>query len=125
VQRDGAKDVHFFGAYAFASWFLTGESRNYDSASGRFLGVTPKQFVERGGWGAWELAVRASTVNLNDEDIVGGRQRDVSLGLNWYVDDQFRLQANLVKVLGVKRPGSEFDGQDPWMAAVRVQWVLP
>jgi phosphate-selective porin OprO/OprP len=79
----------------------------------------------RGGWGAWEIGIRASTVDLNDEDVVGGRQSDLSVGVNWYLDDQFRLQANLVKVLDVHRPGSEFDGLDPWIAVLRVQWYLP
>jgi len=32
--------------------------------------------------------------------------------------------ANLVKVLDVDRPGSEFDGQDPLIFGLRFQWVL-
>jgi len=125
VRRDNFDDVSFLGGYMFASWFLTGESRNYNSASGEFLGVVPIASVGHGGWGAWEVGLRASTVNLNDKDIIGGRQTDVSLGLNWYVNEQFRAQLNLIKVLGVDRPGSNFDGADPWIAAFRVQWYLP
>lgn len=125
VLRDNAPDVLFSGAYLFASWFLTGETRNYDSATGSFLGIKPNKPFWRDGWGAWELAVRASTVDLNDKDVVGGRQRDLTLGLNWYPDHQFRVQANLIKVLDVDRPGSEFDGAAPWIAALRIQWYLP
>jgi phosphate-selective porin OprO/OprP len=69
--------------------------------------------------------VRASTVNLNDQDIIGGRERNLTFGLNWYLNDRFRLQGNLIKVLDLKRPGSEFDGEDPWIAAVRLQFYLP
>lgn len=125
VYREQGKDVFFAGAYAYASWFLTGETRNYDSGTGVFRGVRPNKPLWRGGWGAWEIGIRASTVDLNDEDVVGGRQSDLSVGVNWYLDDQFRLQANLVKVLDVHRPGSEFDGLDPWIAVLRVQWYLP
>jgi phosphate-selective porin OprO/OprP len=125
VQRDQAGDVRFTGGYLFASWFLTGESRNYNSATGEFRGVTPQKPLGRHGWGAFELAVRASTVNLNDQDIIGGRERNLTFGLNWYLNDRFRLQGNLIKVLDLKRPGSEFDGEDPWIAAVRLQFYLP
>jgi phosphate-selective porin OprO/OprP len=79
----------------------------------------------RHGWGAFEIAVRASAVDLNDQDIVGGRERNLSLGLNWYMNERLRTQFNLVKVLDVKRPGNEFDGQDPLIAAVRLQFYLP
>ncbi len=124
VRRQDAEDVFFHGGYFFASWFLTGETRNYNSADGKFTPVIPVEPVGHDGWGAWELALRASAVNLNDHDVYGGRQRNVSLGLNWYLNQQFRVQANIVKVLGVDRPGSEFDGENPWMGALRVQWSL-
>ncbi len=122
VRRKHRDDVYFFGGYAFLSWFLTGESRNYDAASGKFLGVTPAHSLGRGGWGAWELAARVSLVDLTDEDIVGGEQANFSAGLNWYLNDHFRIQANLIKVLEVQRPGSEFDGRDPWIVALRLEW---
>lgn len=122
VTREHQDDVAFLGGYGFASWFLTGESRNYDPATGRFLGVTPAASVGHGGWGAWELAARFSAVDLTDEDIVGGRQANLSAGINWYLNDHLRIQANLIKVLEVKRPGSEFDGLDPWIGALRLEW---
>ena len=124
VMRSGAEDVLFTGGYVFASWFLTGESRNYNSATGTFVNISPNRPLLHGGWGAWELGLRASLVDLNDKDVVGGRQRDITLGLNWYLNDRFRVQANVIKVLDVDRPGSEFDGEDPWIAALRVQWNL-
>ncbi|WP_439133822.1 OprO/OprP family phosphate-selective porin [Pseudomaricurvus sp.] len=124
VERDHEDNVFFYGSYFFASWLLTGETRNYNSAAGEFASVNPSEAVGEGGWGAWELAVRASTVDLNDQDVVGGRQRNLSVGMNWYLNKQVRIQANLIKVLDVDRAGSEFDGQDPWIAALRLQWSL-
>jgi phosphate-selective porin OprO/OprP len=125
VQRDNASSVLFFGGYAMASWFFTGDTRNYSSATGEFLTVKPNAPVGHGGWGAWEIGLRASTVDLNDIDIVGGRQRDLTLGLNWYLTEQLRVQSKLIKVLDVDRPGSEFDGQDPWIFTLRLQYYLP
>ncbi|HNP37528.1 MAG TPA: porin [Woeseiaceae bacterium] len=125
VERDDARSVHFTGGYVLASWFLTGESRNYSPASGEFLTVKPDAPVGKGNWGAWEVAIRASTVNLSDRDVVGGRQRNLTAGLNWYLNARLRMQANLIKVLDVKRPGSPFDGENPWITALRLQWYLP
>jgi len=34
------------------------------------------------------------------------------------------VMANVVKVLDVTRPGSEYDGQDPLIFALRAQWLM-
>ena len=47
-----------------------------------------------GGWGAWESAVRWSTVDANDGLITGGEMYILSLGLNWYLTDNFRLHVD-------------------------------
>jgi phosphate-selective porin OprO/OprP len=41
--------------------------------------------VDRGGWGAWELALRWSDLNLSDGAIEGGRVQIVSAGVNWWL----------------------------------------
>jgi phosphate-selective porin OprO/OprP len=61
---------------------------------------------------------------LTDRDVIGGRQENLSLGLNWYPNNRTRLMANLIKVLDVDRPGSGYDGLDPLIFSVRAQWVL-
>jgi phosphate-selective porin OprO/OprP len=116
--------ARFWGAYAFYSYFLTNDSRNFNGGSGKFYPVVPNSPLFKGGKGAFELAVRASYVDLNDKSVFGGAQSDVSLGLNWYLNGQFRLMTNLVKVLDVNRPDSEFDGQDPLIFSLRLQWSL-
>ena len=124
VERRTGDAVRFWGAYLFASWFLTADSRNYDFGQGEFVPVKVASPVGSGGWGALELAVRASTVDLQDGDIEGGSQSNFSLGLNWYLDDHIRIMGNVVKVLDVDRPGSEYDGLDPLIFALRAQWLI-
>lgn len=124
VRRDAGDAVHFWGAYLYASWFLTGDSRNYDLGQGQYVPVQVAAPVRAGGWGAFEVAARASYVDLQDSDVNGGRESNLSLGLNWYLNDRLRLMGNVVKVLDVARPGSEFDGSDPLILAVRLQWLI-
>jgi phosphate-selective porin OprO/OprP len=124
VLRDDAETVNFWGAYAFVSWFLTNDSRNYNLGDGSYGRVDVSTPFLKGGKGAFEVAARASFVDLTDHDVIGGKERNLSLGLNWYLNQRTRLMANVVKVLDVDRPGSEFDGQDPLVFSLRFQWVV-
>jgi phosphate-selective porin OprO/OprP len=124
VQRQGRQKLSFWGAYTYVSWFLTDDSRNYDAGTGEFNAVVPSHPLGKGGKGAFELALRASYVDLTDKDVIGGEQSNITLGLNWYINKHFRLMTNLVKVLDVKRPGSEYDGLDPLIFSLRFQWLM-
>ena len=73
---------------------------------------------------AWEIAGRLSHIDLNDANVMGGRLTDTTFGLNWYLNRRIRLMTNLVKVLDVNRPGSEFHGLDPLIFSLRLQWVV-
>jgi phosphate-selective porin OprO/OprP len=122
VGREGFEDVRFWGAYVYVSWFLTGETRNYDQAKGRFRQVNPTFPLGSGGKGSFELTARLSYVDLSDKDIIGGRQNNFTIGLNWRPTSNWRVMANLIKVIDVDRPGSEFDGLDPLIFSARLQW---
>lgn len=89
-------DASFDGAYVFASWFLTGERRPYATRNGTFGTVKPAHAVGDGGRGAFELALRYSTLDLNDGAVAGGEQDNLTLGINWYATDTVRLTANWV-----------------------------
>ncbi|MBD3348432.1 MAG: hypothetical protein GF400_04455 [Candidatus Eisenbacteria bacterium] len=85
------------GYYVQAGYFLTGESRTYKA--GKWGRVAPRgDFLADGGSGAVELAVRYSSLDLNDGDsgIVGGALQDVTVGLNWYLHANARLMLNQV-----------------------------
>lgn len=95
-----ATNSYFYGAYGYVSYFLTGENRNYSKSSGAFSGVTPKNnfSFKDGTWGAWEIAARYSYLDLNDKDarINGGILNDMTLGINWYLNRNFRMMLNYV-----------------------------
>lgn len=88
--RPRAGDFHSRGYYVFGTWLLTGESRGYKAGS--VSGVTPRR-----EWGAWELALRYATLDLDDGAVMGGREHDWTLGVNWYLGTHFKLQANYIR----------------------------
>lgn len=90
-------DPNFWAASVQASYFLTGEHRPYKTSSGSFGRVKPlKNYDKDGGLGAWELAARFSYLDLNDGFVKGGRLRDLTLGLNWYLNPNVRTMWNYV-----------------------------
>lgn len=91
VSRDNQADLSFSGGYLFASYFLTGESRNYDDKKGVFGRIKPISDK-----GAWQLAARYSTLDLTDKDIVGGSGEGYTLGVNYYATSHLRFMANYV-----------------------------
>ena len=96
------KNESLNGYYGYATYFLTGESRNYSSKTGSWGRIKPnKNFDMKGGWGAWELAAGYDYMNLNSGAINGGRADTVKGGLNWYVNSHTRLMANYVHALDI------------------------
>jgi phosphate-selective porin OprO/OprP len=94
-------DPEFSGWYVQAAWALTGETRNWNPASGVFSGLKPANplALDGEGWGALELAVRYSFADLNFREellpaaggVRGGEQRAWTVGLNWYVNNNVRF----------------------------------
>lgn len=89
ADRTGASTPSFGGYHVQASYFLTGEVRSY--RGGIFGGITPS-----GSNGAWEVAARYSSADLDDSGIVGGGMDNVTLAANYYVSANLRFMANLI-----------------------------
>lgn len=115
LQRgDGREDASFYGAYVQTSWVVTGEQRDYSRSSGTFGGLTPRR-----DWGAVELAARVSTIDLDDGTVNGGKARDLTLGVNWYLRSNLRFMFNYVMVDAEQRTTGDSD--DPHIFQFRAQ----
>ncbi len=118
-RDDGFSEPEFSGWYLFGSWFLTGESRNYKFKKGTFGQVNPG-----GRRGAVELVARYSTLDMDDADITGGRERNWTLGINWHINSQVRLMANYILVnnnINADDNGDVFGNDDPALFQTRFQ----
>jgi len=101
VERDGnLPSLSFGGGYLEAGYFLTGEHRGYRTKKGVLGGIKPNRpfSIANNGWGAWQIAARYSTLDLSDEDILGGEMDNYTIGLNWYPNDYMRFMANYIAV---------------------------
>ncbi len=86
-----------FAYYGTISWFITGEHKNYVTSKTTFDRVTPKKnFGQDGGFGAIELSIRYSDVNLNDTDVNGGIMNAITGGINWYLNPAVKIAFNYV-----------------------------
>lgn len=89
--------LHHTGWQVAASYFLTGEDNSFKSVSPR------KPFSLGGdGWGAWEVAARASQLKLDDDTfpLFANKNTSVSealsygLGVNWHLNKNFKVSLN-------------------------------
>ncbi len=117
VQRTGRPDVVFDGWYLLGSWFITGGRRDYDPKDGAFDKVVPKA-----DHGDWEIAARYSTLDLEQDPITGGEEKNWTLGLNWYVDRHMRLMANYVDAEADPNRSGSLERLKAWM--FRFQYIF-
>ena len=95
---DGLQRGKVLAGYGMLSWFVTGESRGYDSRTGRFARI--KDIRHKAG--AFELALRYDQMR-GDQHLVGlpdlrdGSTEAWTLGGNWYLRDNLRFMLNLIE----------------------------
>lgn len=117
--------VDMKGGYAFVSWMVTGETREYYIDEGE---PGPVEAPKR-AWGALELAARASFLDLNDlgAGIHGGSSKQLMLGVNYYPNRNIKLQCNYSVVdldEYATRKGNLLGNDDHWFVQFRVQAVF-
>ena len=49
-----------------------------------------------GDWGAWQVAARYSWIDLQDSDMNGGEDQNITAALNWHLYSNVRLQFGYV-----------------------------
>jgi phosphate-selective porin OprO/OprP len=59
--------------------------------SGKYKRIKPMR-----RFGAWEIAARYSTLDLQDQEILGGSESNVTIGLNWWVNQNIMFRFNYV-----------------------------
>ncbi len=104
------------GGYVQCSWLLIGDEYAYDASL-----ACPARPVGR----ALELCGRFNTVDMNDRkaDIRGGAQKDISLGLNYYINKYIGVKVNYSYVM----PGShikEISDKNFGVLQARFQFIL-
>jgi phosphate-selective porin OprO/OprP len=115
----------FHGGYAQVLYFLTGEHQDYEKTEGVFGRVVPHNSVRFGrgpcgGRGAWQVGCRLSYLDLTNKDIIGGQITDMTLGLNWFLNPNMKIQGNY---LLARRDGQQDQGSG-WFngLGIRVAW---
>ncbi|MBL8532639.1 MAG: porin [Betaproteobacteria bacterium] len=103
VTRAGAQQTVDNRAWQiYATWVLTGEDATYQR-------VTPRQSFdpEKGGWGAFEVGLRVSRLDVDDDVFAGAAgtrladpgtsarsATDVGFALNWYLNRNIKIQTS-------------------------------
>ena len=130
-QNYNSKD-HLDGYYAYATYFLTGESRNYDVKKGAFCRQKQNRNfdLKNGGSGAWELAARFDSLDMNTDHVSGRHLQSGTLALNWYLNPHVRMMADWAHVFTNEtidngftkvKPALATSGQRPDIFMVRAQ----
>jgi len=94
--------VFYHGGYVEALYFLTGEHQEYLKREGVFGRVVPKHdyHLKKNdpyrAFGAWQVGVRFSYLDLNDKAIQGGQIYDWTVGLNWFLNPNMKFQLNYI-----------------------------
>ena len=80
---------NFNGWYAQAGYLLFGGKQRYDSNGGKYTKVERAH-----DWGDIELCARYETCNLNFGNVFGGASEAYTLGLNYWVNENVKMQLN-------------------------------
>lgn len=92
-------NLYFSGYHVTTSWILTGEMRDYRHKSGTFGPVPISRSVYQNGLGAWEIAARWSSIDLNDGAVAGGEMDIFSLAASWWLSPNFNVNINYRYIL--------------------------
>ena len=138
---------YFTGWTLEGSWIITGETKVYTPGTyiasalaetqAGFQSLIPSRpfSLDGGSWGAWEVTARYSDTDLNWHTnqtattvqlagILGGRQRIMVFGVNWYLNRNVRmiLDDNIVQISKGTTALPDRDSQDFNVVGLRIQY---
>lgn len=122
VNRIVGSSANLYGAYVYASYFLTGENRIYErfgQHGAQFARNVPftNFFLVPGayGWGGWEAKARISYLDL--DELASGRYNDFTAGFNWYWTERIRVMFDWIHP--VTSAGTTFGDRESDLLAMR------
>jgi phosphate-selective porin OprO/OprP len=135
-RSDGQSSPNFNGFYVSGSWIITGDRRQYNAATAAFdapVVLHPFQF-NGSGWGAIELALRYSELDLNyhpgapgtlqtGSSIRGGDEQNFTAGLNWFPNSvvKFMFDYAHVRIDRLNPAGTASAASTIWLAPAGAQ----
>lgn len=116
--------LSYQGAYAEVLYFLTGEHQPYnrrDGTMGRVIPLSNFNIWEGPhGWGAWQVGLRYAYLDLQNKGVNGATLNDITLGLNWFLNSQAKVQWNLA----VDHRESTPTGSNGWTTIFGIRLAL-
>lgn len=116
-RTDGLKAYKTHGGYVQGSYLVKGEGFEYDA----MYGIPGRPSSPK----AVELVARFNYTDMNDRDsgILGGEEKDVSLGVNWYLNQYLGLKLNGSYVWKGDHCNRFYD-KDFFLAQARIQYIF-
>jgi phosphate-selective porin OprO/OprP len=127
MRTDVGRELH--DNYGFESWYVSGVWNITGETWGYKDGVTTTPLPSDPTRGMWQLGVRYDHVDLNDgsvnfstptpvvSGVMGGRESNWTVGVNWYLRSNFKLALNWVKVDSEKyvtKTGAAYSADPAW-----------
>ncbi|HSR54228.1 MAG TPA: porin [Acidobacteriota bacterium] len=97
ASPSGAKDRVFESGVIQLSYALSSGFRPFDRRNAVFRRMRGFKALHKGGVGGWEIGARLAVLDLQDDDIRGGRVSNVTLGINWYPTRFSRVMINYLR----------------------------
>ena len=105
--------------------FLSDDGYTYSAPDGFAAPVDVSHPVTQDGYGAFQLSGRVDETNLNysADNIHGGNETNVTVGLSWWPVSPVRVEVNYVKVLpiGGAAASSPYKRAAPSIVGMRFQ----
>ena len=127
-DRENGSTLEFTSWHVGFNWLFGAApyAKSYKIDSGEFKRPVPLQDFSwaNGGWGAFELAARYASIDLNDGDVVGGTEDAATFAANWYINNNVRLMfdwTHIVDTDGSNVVREEAKGVD--ILQTRAQWT--
>ena len=125
THETGNRNPTFSGWNAIIGCFLSDDGYTYSAPDGYAAPLDVSHPVTEGGYGAFQLSGRIDETNLNyaADNVHGGNETNLTVGLSWWPVSPVRVEVNYVKVLpiGGAAATSQYKRAAPSILGMRFQ----